>query len=379
MVESNVEHTVQPVQPPSRIGRRRSARATIGTAITLCLGLAAGGSGLYRLASSRTPRGADLLIEPAEATISGDSPQRIELVVTNRRAKTVRIARVQTSCGCTVVKKPASPAIAPGAATTLTASATPPSLGEKPVRVEVYIEGEARPLVARITLKGRDPPVPAVNWQPLEVVARGAPGSEQVEKFELLSTEHKGSQPWISGAKCDSPGIKVELASPHEERGPSAATVRRKYPVSVAFTLEKPGRIRLGTISLELSSVPDGSAPRSIPVFSDCRPSVEAAPDTVFASVSPDELPKEIVVRFRAPLMSSPLELKPDPIEVAWLEVDEPRASGSPSLFCAELPIRITAIPAEGNGTPRRTTIRLRTNAPDCPLVEIPVYVQPKS
>lgn len=88
---------------------------------------------------------------------------------------------------------------------------------------------------------------------------------------------------------------------------------------------------------------------------------------------------QEIIVRFRAPSMKTPLELKPDPIEVAWLEVDGPRASGLPSLFCAELPIRIIAIPDDDNAATRRTTIRLRTNAPDCPILEIPVYVQPKS
>lgn len=362
----------------SRIYTYWSVRTKLVMATASISALVVGATGVYLLASGARSQAVGVVIEPAEATISGESAQQIEFTLTNRNATAINVARVNTSCGCTVVKAPNPSRIIGGASAKLTARAAPPSWGEKLVRIEVYLDSDVKPVVAKLTLKGREPPIPSLNWQPREVVARGKLGEHHVENFELVTTEQKGAQPWIKAATCDSPAVKVELSAPKEERGLSSESIRRKYEVSVAVDLEKTGRIRLGSISLQHTSSADGPAPRQIVVFSDCRPSVESAPDTIFASVSRDELPKEFVVRFRAPSMSSSLELTAEPVEFSWLDIGEPKQSKSPALFCAELPIRITAPPSEEGGGPRRTTVRLRTNAPDCPLVEIPVYVQMK-
>ncbi len=373
------ERQPKQTEPASKSERRRSSFAIVVAIFLFAFGATAGGAAIYSLlASTSPPSEGDVLIDPAETVISGESPQEVKVVLTNQRGASVCIARITASCGCTVVKKPEHLTIEPGQAETLTVVATPPTIGEKLVGIEVYLEGESRPLAAKLTLKGREPPVPALNWQPTDVVARGKLGERHVENFELATTEQKSAQPWIAAATCDSPAVEIEVSSRREERGPSPETVRRKYPVSVSIGLEALGRIRLGSISLQLSKQVEESAPRPIAVYSDCRASVEAAPDTIFAAVSQDDLPKEFVIRFRAPSMKASLELQAEPAEVAWLEVDQPEAIGDTSLFCAQAPIRIIGLPADSDESSLRTEVRLRTNAPDCPVLKIPVYIQVK-
>lgn len=364
------------VQLGPRIDVPWSARSTALVAVTaVALVVAVASTAIYLLASGATPKAGDVVIEPVETIVSGDSPQQIEFSLTNHKATAVNVARVNTSCGCTVFKAPDHSVVSVGGSIKLTAQATPPSLGEKQVRIEVYLEGEPLPIVARLTLKGREPSVPSVVWQPTEVIARGKPGDQRIEEFDLLTNERIGTDAWIVGARSDLSDVRVEVTGPKEERGFSTGIVRRKYRVSVAAVLERAGRVRLASISLEFASAMDGGTLRPITLYSDCRAAVEAAPDTVFASVSPDELPKEVIVRFRAPSMSVPLKLKIEPIEVAWLDIGQPRQSGSGSLCSVEVPIRITKVPSEGSKTPPSTKLLVRTNAKDCPLVEIPVYV----
>lgn len=110
--------------------------------------------------------------------------------------------------------------------------------------------------------------------------------------------------------------------------------------------------------------------------MSDCRAPVEASPDTAFATVAKDELPREFLIRFRSHAPGQALKLEPARIVAPWIEAGPPVALSEDPVFAAEMRVRINDLPEVQSGSSIRTVISVATNSPDCPMIEIPVVVR---
>ncbi|HEX5472560.1 MAG TPA: DUF1573 domain-containing protein [Lacipirellulaceae bacterium] len=322
-----------------------------------------------------------LTIEPSESIVSAE-PATVVLTVKNDGSSPARITEVRPSCGCTVAGEPDPTEIAAHGSSTIRLRATPPEVGEKRTRVEVFHDALGPPLVAALLLKGRrqaSPNSSIILRHPEEIVARGAPNSDCVARFELVCAERKGSEPFVAAIVSDVPEVSISRESIVDRFSPNPGTVYRTYEYVATIVLDKPGRTHIATLSIEPGRKSDDLDLPTISMMADCRASVQAVPDTLFASLGRDDVPCEINLRFRAPSTKRMLEISPASTLPGWLEIGPSTAAAPGSPFAAQIVVRITAMPDRGDDETEPTTVRLRTNVPDCPIIEIPLFVRIKN
>jgi len=355
---------------------RRSSRAPVALAFAAACVMAV--AAMYQRRPAGSLSGMPLIVQPEETVVTGNGPQEIVVVLRNRTQSTLNITGLVAHCGCVVPNPPEAREVEPRGERMLRLRATPPHRGEKRTSVDIYYDDVAVPVVARLLLKGREVSVPAVVRQPTEVILRGRPGTEVHQDVELLADERRGAHPWVLGIDSDARSVMATALIVEDSNGPAPAVVRRVYRYRVSAKLDAPGRSRLASLEIRTGSPPDGPSLAPIAVMCDCKPSVVAIPDTVFAEVAASELPKEVVIRFRSESPSCALTVDRPKRGIDWLQVGDPVAAGTPAPYAATMHVRINGLPDENGRGSARAVIRLRTTASDCPALEIPVYVRRK-
>jgi hypothetical protein len=329
---------------------------------------------------ARGPDPTTIEIVPIEAVVDGTSAKAKEVIfaLRNRGSRPVTVTRVVPSCGrCTVVAMPDPKTIAPGGESTLRVVARAPDVGESRSRINIYHDqAGAAPLVATVLLKGRELEAPTMVQPPRQIVIRGFLGETAEDELRIIARENRDTKPWIEAVESDSPNVSVKLLGIEEAAGPTKATVDRSYRYRITAVLDRRGRLLLALLTTRCASPTGGVAPTAIQVMCDSRASVEAMPDTIFASLAKSDLPREFRIRFRSPRLGHLLELEPAAATATWFEIDTPTAQREGSPFAAEMVVRITDLPDDSASTTSRAVVSIATNAEDCPEVEIPLYVR---
>ncbi|HET6884000.1 MAG TPA: DUF1573 domain-containing protein [Pirellulales bacterium] len=322
------------------------------------------------------PSSAPIEIAPLEATVGGSGAQKILFTLRNRGQTPVRVTQVVPHCGCTVVEPADSLTVPAGGESKLRVLATPPEVGTRRTSIDVHNEGQGdSPLSVILFLKGPEPSVPTLAFEPREVIVRGFVHSAAHTDFHLTAVENKAGSPWIDGLESDAAEVSAAILSFEDTRGPTDDTVRRKYQCRVSAQLGSRGRTRLAAVKLRCMAPASGASPQPIRVMSDCIASVEAIPDTIFASVAEEDVPRDFAIRFRSVSLGDSLTIEPQ-TSARWLEIEGRAAPPAGSPFAAELRIRLIKLPESQGDSPSRATVVVKTNAPDCPIVEIPFVVR---
>lgn len=351
-------------------------RASLGAATAL-VGCTAGVAAAISFFSPAPRASNSLAIDPIEAVVTGAGPHDVSYRLENQGTEVIHLGDVIASCGCTVPEPPHPKTLAPGKIATLRVRATPPDVGDKRVTLEVYHDGPGpSPVVATLLLKGRERKLPIVVRQPSEVIVRGRPGEVAPQTLTLLASERAELAPWVLGLDSDNPDLLVEGPVIEEQAGASRSTVQRVYRFTVLTTLRSIGRVNLGFLKIRTASHADGPAPRTITVLSDCKRSIQAVPDTIFAEVRRSELPKVYTVRLLAPSLKARPVISIEAPSAAWLHVDGPVAESGKTAAFAEIRVTIVGTPTNGPLVSDHAQIALKTDAADCPSFDLPVFLR---
>jgi hypothetical protein len=325
--------------------------------------------------SPAAPPAPSLSLVRDEATVQGSGAQEVVFILHNSGETGVRVTNVVPHCSCTVAGLPEPEVVPPGGESRLRVTSTPPDEGEKRSHVDVHYEGQRDgPLSAKLLLKGRPPSIHTLAYYPPEVILRGLLNADAESDFTVAAVEERDSAPWIEHLPTDNDDLSVSLHGYQDKPGPSMATVRREYNCRAHARLKKRGRWQLGAIMLPAPATTAGRSPVQLRVMSDCKSSVEAAPDTIFASLARSDLPREFTVRFRSSSLGHSLRVVPEQ-GAAWLEVEQPVALAKSSPFAGEMRLRVVDLPSVQKGASARATVSLTTNDPNCALVEISVVI----
>lgn len=240
---------------------------------------------------------------PAQAEFKGDdrnSTGLIEIDLFNRGARSAKLLRVTTSCGCTLPNPLGNPFLEAGGKTRLVITANPPAFGVKESVVTVETDSEETPQVRiPVRLFGRTLTPPYLATAPAEIRIETTFSSKpSARAFQVTCVESSG-EPWLKGFKASSEKISLDVPKVVEEVRLDTDTVLRHYQTNVDLTWN-PSSGESSDVSIWLTpltrSEPMQPAPH-IKVKVICISAIRAMPSGVVLSFhddGPDKLSRQV-------------------------------------------------------------------------------------
>lgn len=208
-------------------------RAKLGLAIGVLLVVT--GAGLYQFRIGRpayrlTPTQASVHLSLADHPEAGRQ-RVVPLAFVNTGRHPLKLARVDTSCGCTVVKGVPADEIAPDAAVSFDVAVTLPAYGDQRTSITVETDPPSpQPIEVALVMQGASVETPYVNQMPesFELTTRQA--GEAVEHvIEVETGEAIDSDPWLTGLETGDPRASFELLGHEDARMQSAAGIINRW------------------------------------------------------------------------------------------------------------------------------------------------------
>lgn len=288
----------------------------------------------------------------------------------------VRLLRITSSCGCTIVETPSEDTVNPRETTNLQARVTPPAVGEKTSYVEAFTDSPASPVVrAELLLRGEKPRVPYLTAAPKGMSLSCRQGEANSRALVMAAVESVNSPHWLRSVEVDGEGLEVIAEEVTQKPGPTADTCVRTYQYEIRGTPQnKPGRKFYRLAVRSGASIPV----EFIPVSVEVRPVLEAVPSSLYVKVkSPARRPIERVINVRDDRPDDGHELQIQQPADDFLTVTAERLAGG-GQFSMRLRLRIDGLPngLAPNGGVRKTTLTLCGDTPGSERLVIPVVVE---
>ena len=326
---------------------------------------------------TQTATGAGKLeIAPRELVFdrADDRPSKpARLTLRNVGDRPVRILDATSTCGCTVPDLPKTVSIEPGGSFMLAVTGSPPGIGEKQATLKIRTDSPSQELIrVPVVLKGKPLEVPFVTTMSERFDLRTTRSEPIRHEFSVHTREAAGLEPWLGEATADSPGCKVTLIDITEEPAP-ANSVRRHY--RFRFTTPQPPRDGTPqTVHLQFTTTrPAQKAPSPVRVVYRFVPPVRAVPGELFFRLGDSETrPVERTIIFQTEGATN-VEIKPEPMDDAWLAVSEIEPQPAGSTLAGRATVRL--LPDHLPDSAAETTLRFRTDHPDCPTIAVRVHV----
>ena len=270
-------------EPPESSGRAVQVAVGIGVGLVLA-GTAALLFRVDRPDYELTPDRRAIHVSLDDLPPNASRNQVVTIQVENTGRRAVRLAGVETTCGCTVAQEIPDDLIEPGGTQRVTLSARLPSHGTREAMVVIQTDpptvGAA---TVELTLQGRTVQTPYVGILPGPIhLGSERPGGQVVETLQIETGESIGSETWLTGLTPSVPGPAVELLDVVDgRRNETAGIVARTY----TFRLTATGPESRDTPTA-FTLTPKGhreteSEVKSIPVRVVLNPSVRAYPESV--------------------------------------------------------------------------------------------------
>ena len=331
---------------------------------------------VWLLRATLQPRGPKLFVASLNQEIPASEHAKTAKVLfplKNVGDKVLEIRIVDTSCGCVVAELPKG-SLLPGESVNLEASVDVPRTGKKVWAIDLQTN-ESKESRKRLLISGQgiaEPPyfLSSPGRIIVRSVAGSAPGQPSIVDFSTV--ESSEGSPWIVGARCEVPGLDIEIQPLKFFLEGDRRLVTREYRMTLRHRPDSSPQRKTGALELLGRSLGDQQSEvvYASTVWSVINEAVTAVPDPLVLHVGQTIENSSARFLVASHLPEPNFQIKTATSDLDWLIVTRIGQATEAGLHRFQVSANYTEqqLPVTG-------TVSLETSVESCPVVKIKVLI----